>query len=92
MPKIGDAVIYVDEYSKSNNAIVTAVHGDDRFACINLVYVSLDLAKTDSFGRQIERANSVSHKNPPHTAYGRYWEYVDEPPTPEELARTINGG
>lgn len=54
--KIGDTVIFTDEYRKDHNALVTAVWGKD---CINLVRVSGDDAKTDPYGRQIERNTSV---------------------------------
>jgi hypothetical protein len=39
---------------------------------INLVYVTGDEAKTDPYGRQIERATSVVHKSG-QSAHGRYW-------------------
>ncbi len=55
--KIGDPVIFTDEVRRDHNAIITAVWGPD---CINLVFVSPDESKTDSYGRQIDRSTSVS--------------------------------
>lgn len=66
---IGDTVTYVDEVGVSHKALVTSVHGP---ACINCVYVSTDSTKTDSYGRQIERASSVQLKSD-LTANGRYY-------------------
>jgi hypothetical protein len=64
---IGDTVIFTtviftDEVRVDHNALVTDVHGDH---CINLVYVTSDKTKYDSYGRQIERKSSV-------TRYGVY--------------------
>lgn len=55
--KVGDAVIFVDPIRNEHNAVVTAVWSPD---CINVVFVSTDESKTDSYGRQIERETSVS--------------------------------
>lgn len=54
--EIGDSVIYTDEYRIDHKALVTDVHGE---SCINLVYVTSDSAKYDSWGRQVERRSSV---------------------------------
>ena len=67
--KIGDVVTYKDEVGQEHKGLVTAVHGP---ACINVVYVSSDSTKTDSSGRQIERASSVQLKSD-YTANGRYY-------------------
>lgn len=55
--KVGDAVVYADPIRHEYNAVVTAVWSKD---CINVVFVSTDEDKTDSYGRQIERATSVT--------------------------------
>jgi hypothetical protein len=57
MLKPGDPVIYTDEIRIDHNAVVTAVWSAD---LINVVFVSPDESKTDSYGRQIERQTSVS--------------------------------
>jgi len=43
----------------------------------NLLFVSSDCAKHDSYGRQIERESSVTHKNASGMS-GRYWCWPDE--------------
>lgn len=53
--EIGDCVIYTDEHRVDHKALVTDVHGE---ACVNLVYVTSDKSKYDSYGRQIERRSS----------------------------------
>jgi hypothetical protein len=54
--KVGDSVVFVDPTRHEHNAVVTAVWSKD---CINVVFVSTDENKTDSYGRQIERETSV---------------------------------
>jgi hypothetical protein len=53
--KVGDIVVYTDEYRIDHNALVTDVHGE---TCVNLVYVTSDSSKHDPYGRQIERRSS----------------------------------
>ena len=87
------AIVYVDPHGVHHTAFVTAwwnartkdkdafgtapeqCHGD--IAGVNLVYVSKDTAKQDSYGRQIERATSVVHKTL-QPAHGNYWVWPDE--------------
>lgn len=59
--KIGEAVIYVDEYKREHFALLTAVHGSGEKPCVNLVYVSSDPNKHDTYGRQVERFSSCVH-------------------------------
>ena len=73
MAKIGEVVSYADEYGEKVNALVTAVHGSGDSPSINLVFVTEDEAKVDSYGRQIDRATSVVHHSN-QAAHGRYWE------------------
>jgi hypothetical protein len=56
LTKVGSTVIYTDGYRCDHQALVTAVWGPD---CINVVYVTGDESKTDTYGRQIERQTSV---------------------------------
>ena len=75
--KVGDHVIWVDPLSQPHDAIVTAVWGaynpDDPLSPgINLVLVSADESKTDSYGRQIERETSQVHVSR-QPAPGAYW-------------------
>jgi hypothetical protein len=81
--KIGDAVKFVDPHGVERDALVTNCWGgtggqleyDESKpvnSCINVVYVTEDANKTDSYGRQTEHETSVSHKSAT-LAPGRYW-------------------
>jgi hypothetical protein len=77
--QIGDAVIYVDEFGESFDALLTAVHGKyDPDAAVkpsvNVIYVSPNEGEHDQYGRQIRRQSSVAHHAPPATAHGRYYQ------------------
>jgi hypothetical protein len=82
MVKIGDAVIFVDPFGKPRPALVTAVWGQyatptSSAPGVNLVIVSEDAARDDTYGRQIERSTSVVHQsNQP--AHGNYWRAMDD--------------
>ena len=80
MPKDGDAVVYVDPVGVVHPALVTAAWSED---CVNLVYVSSDASKRDSYGRQIERTTSLMHASivPVH---GNYWRFHDQEAKPTE--------
>jgi len=81
-PQVGDVIVYHDENGGAHNAIVTAYWGDpanDYIGCLNLVLVSPDEARTDCYGRQIERKTSISHKSTMHV-HGFYWRWPDEEP------------
>ena len=82
IPRIGEAVLYVDPVGVVHPALVTKDWTAD---CINLVLVSSDEAKADSYGRQIERQTSLMHASvvPVH---GNYWRFVDEPGKDTERA------
>lgn len=77
----GDVVVYHDEVGEAHNALVTSggfEYGDDKITCwINVLWVSDDKAKTDNYGRQIERASSVTHVSKT-TAWGRYWRWPEQ--------------
>lgn len=92
MVKIGDAVVFVDPVARLRPAIVTAVwwrrvYGGDRppegeidssfSPGINVVIVSDDPAKEDSYGRQIERVTSIPHQTN-QSAHGNYWRCTDD--------------
>ena len=72
MIKIGDVVVYTDEVSVRHNALVTNVWST---TCINLVYMTGDDSKTDTYGRQIERRTSCQVKMAT-SAPGNFWEPV----------------
>lgn len=72
-PKVGDVITYVDEIGVAHDALVTIYFGGARpDGALNCVYVSSDENKSDPYGRQLERASSVSRQSE-HTAHGRYW-------------------
>ena len=79
--KIDDQIVYHDPTGKPHNALVTAVWSQLPNGCLNLVYVSSDQNKQDQYGRQIERATSVNHKDYMRV-HGSYWRFVDETPNP----------
>lgn len=75
---VGDVVIWVDPVAGQHNALVTAVWSQN---CINVVIVSTDKNREDSYGRQIERETSVCHKSQT-TVHGRYFMHIGEEPNP----------
>jgi hypothetical protein len=77
-PKVGDVVIFVDPRAVDRNALVTAVWSE---TCINVVFVTIDEAMIDTYGRQIARSTSVSHVDP-NSAHGNYWRWPGEDKKP----------
>lgn len=75
-PNIGDVVIWHDPYGNPHNALVQAVWSP---ACINIVLVSYDDSKQDTYGRQIEHQTSQVHKSL-QPVHGYYWRFPDEEP------------
>jgi hypothetical protein len=74
---VGRAVIFTDTHGVKHNALVTAVWGELGVHSINLLFVEDDPAKTDQYGRQINRQNtSVVHKSG-QSAHGMYYEVID---------------
>jgi hypothetical protein len=90
-PKVGDAVIFFDELRRELNALITAVHGevsggpveghpDQKWyvPCINLVFVTPEKGKTDSWGRQTGHNSSCVHVSSYLQPVGNYWCWPDE--------------
>lgn len=73
---VGDTVIWHDSTGGAHKALVTAVWSPN---CINVVFVSDDIARQDTYGRQIERATSCNHKLQMNV-HGFYWRFEDEEP------------
>lgn len=76
---VGDPVRVVTETYEEVIGLVTAIHGsfDSSYVpCINVLYVSQDESKLDSYGRQIERLSSLQHvsQSVGMTRPGRYYE------------------
>ena len=55
---VGEAVTFVDPLRVERPALVTAVWSP---TCINVVFVSGDANRNDSYGRQTEHQTSVAH-------------------------------
>lgn len=74
---VGSPVTFTDEHGKSRPALVTAVWGKEVYdldpPSINVVFISDDATREDSYGRQIERHTSVVHRQN-QGAHGMYWE------------------
>lgn len=79
-PLLGGAVKFHDPSGVAYDALVTAVHNS---RVINLVIVSKDDAKTDGYGRELERATSVPHKSMTQ-ANSYYFRFPDEEPNAYE--------
>jgi len=73
MPVIGEFVKVVDEFGRLHDGLVTNAWN----RTTNVVYVTGDEAKTDQYGRQIERQTSCMHKLDT-SAPGRFWYFSDE--------------
>lgn len=83
---IGQHVIFFDSFGQPHKALVTTWWMADQVPAYqsetgepgcNLVYVSDDELKGDSYGRQIERATSVVHKSK-QNAHGFKWCWPEE--------------
>lgn len=75
---VGDVVVYHNPVGKAFKALVTAVWST---VCLNVVVISGDETKTDTYGRQIERYTSLSWGGN-MTVHGNYWRFEDETPNP----------
>lgn len=85
MVNIGDAVVYADSVRREHPALVTDVHSQ---SCINLVIISSDETKYDSYGRQTERYTSVGRHNQNGMQFGNsFRETTDEKPEYQAPAR-----
>ena len=81
----GDHVIFTDSRSRKCHALVTCVFGDvhcdeqgnvTSAPAINVVFVSNDNDREDSYGRQIERQTSAVHVAS-QPAHGNYWDWPE---------------
>lgn len=80
---IGVGIVYVDPLGRPRPALVTQVWGSveaykkgGQIPGVNLVVISDDEARDDSYGRQIQRYTSVCHQSV-QPAHGNYWRTVD---------------
>ncbi len=74
---VGENVIFIDSTRVEHAALVTNVFGMSGCQGCNVVYASSDDAKTDNYGRQLERATSVCHLSV-NPAKANCWRHVDE--------------
>ena len=72
---VGDIVIFHDARGKAHNALVNGVWSE---TCLNLVLVSDDETRQDTYGRQIERQTSVTHCEV-SGVHGNNWRLPSEP-------------
>lgn len=70
--KVGDHVIYVDPTGGHRPSVLTNVFGSGDTPSVNVVFVNDDENQTDTYGRKIERATSVPHREQ-QKAHGNYW-------------------
>ena len=78
---VGSSVIFIDSIRRRLPGLVQAIHG--RFGpnnnpAINLIVVSTDPDRRDSYGRQIEHFTSVGHADCQKPVIGMCWHFPDE--------------
>lgn len=61
MDKRGLFVIYLDERKQAHHALITNDFNTTMNGPVNLVFVTTDIDKQDSYGMQLERRTSVAH-------------------------------
>jgi len=84
-PEVGGVVTYYDPAGVASPALVTAVWTPE---CINLVFVSRDEERQDSYGRQIERQTSLTPLRN-MGVHGGGWTYPDEEPPPRTQPQEV---
>lgn len=78
VPMVGETVVFHDPTGRPHNALITNVWSN---TMINLVHMSGDAERQDSYGRQIERVTSLQHKSV-NSVHGFYWRFAEEEPNP----------
>lgn len=73
-PEIGGHVVWTDSQGVDHNALIQCVWSN---TCINLVFVSGDENRKDSYGRQLEHATSCTHATS-NGVHGFYWRWPEE--------------
>lgn len=80
-PELGKSVVYHDSKGRPHDALITCVHQGTTSQLVNLVYVSDDVDRKDSYGRQMERATSVAYVAD-WTVHGNYYRFPEDNPIP----------
>ena len=101
---VGAAVVFITSDRQRVNALVEVVHAGAPTAeehrqkygswpCVNLLFLSPDPCKIDPYGRQKERASSVSHGLQQGVPRGYCWLWPEEADSlpPEEAELKPNG-
>ena len=83
--KLGQKVIFCDPKGNDHDALVTTVWSQE---CVNVVYVSGDETKGDTYGRQIERSTSLPRGNRPWV-HGNYFRTDDEEKLPYKAPEQV---
>ena len=83
--EVGTPVVFCDSTGNDHNALITANWGH---GCVNLLHVSSDKEKQDSYGRQIERVTSLNHVSD-SDVHGFYWRFADEEPNPYKPPKKV---
>lgn len=98
--EVGTAVVFITSDRQRVNALVEVVHRSEStseahkekhgtWPCINVLYLSPNLEKTDVHGRQKEHASSVCHGLQQGVPRGHCWLWPEEadamPPEENEL-------
>jgi hypothetical protein len=102
--EVGAHVVFITSDRRRVNALVEVVHAGAANAeehrekygswpCINVLYISPDADKQDQYGRQKERASSVSHGFQQGVPRGYCWLWASEAEnmSPEEAELKPNG-
>jgi len=71
---VGDVVIWCDPSGRDHNALVQCVWSE---TCINVLFISPDENRQDSYGRQIEHATSCQHVSLVKV-HGCYWRWPSD--------------
>jgi len=83
--EIGQPVVFIDQHRNRVPALIQCVHGEpseheghEYYPCVNLVFVSRDQNRSDSYGRQIEHQTSVSYWSSQRPVVGFCWYFPGE--------------
>ncbi len=88
-PEVGDPVVYHSPSGVPRNALVTAVfQRAEHDWLVNVVFVSGDPERQDSYGRQIERNTSTMHAAAAKV-HGNYWRWPNEEPNPYQAPVSV---
>lgn len=88
--EVGNHVIYIDNQRRKVNALVNCLHGRAEpmeydgevfprdISCINIIHLSQDPNREDSYGRQSEHVTSLNHCGDSSICVGHCWHFPEE--------------